>query len=406
MRVLSVALFCFFAILPVSIIQSAEVQTPPFDNQAPINVAVQDALIWTGHYEGLADGIIGKRTIAAIIAFQRDQRWAPTGELSPEQIPILFKAAESYRQLNGFRMVDDGRTAISAPMPLALVRWKSATPHGSRYSSPNGEIDIILTRYRPDEASLQDLFQDVLNSATMKTIALQVLQSDAFFVSGENDSQDLYFTARAEGRSVRGLRITTPRTQRPQLARVIVAMASAFHYGMVNYAALIPSRPPEPRLFMTRDQLLPIVTASMAKAGIQNFKILPPNRDNDEVIEWVYEDGTTGELQAFRAGSGKSLTEIANWAIQSSASSCKGQFVGMRPQSRYFQGSEIQNVETRCRTNDGFLMASHSVIEVPNGEILIFSNWTKADAQSGTGTFENSQRAEKLENAAIKSRAF
>jgi hypothetical protein len=39
--------------------------------------------------------------------------------------------------------------------------------------------------------------------------------------------------------------------QRPQLARVIIAMASAFHYGMADYAAVatlispsIPSRPP------------------------------------------------------------------------------------------------------------------------------------------------------------------
>jgi hypothetical protein len=123
---------------------------------------------------------------------------------------------------------------------------------------------------------------------------------------------------------------------------------------------------------------------------------------DDEVVAWVYEDGTTGELQALKPQSDVPLTEIANWAIQRSASSCNGEFVGMRPQSRYFQGSEIQNVETRCRIDDGFLIASSSVIQLPTGEILMFSNWTKAEARSGTGTTENKQRAEKVENAVIK----
>jgi hypothetical protein len=96
----------------------------------------------------------------------------------------LFKVAESYRHSYGFRMVNDGRTTLLVPMPLGLVRWQSDTPHGSLYTSPSGEIEIILSRYWPDEASLQDLFQAVLNSATMKTIALRILRRDAFFCLG------------------------------------------------------------------------------------------------------------------------------------------------------------------------------------------------------------------------------
>jgi hypothetical protein len=290
MRAVSFALIWFLAFLPVAIIQRTDAQTPPNDNQLRINTAVQDALIWTGHYDGLADGDIGERSIAAITAFKRDQGWTPAGDLEPDQKLHLFKVAESYRQSYDFRLVNDGRTTLSVPMPLGLVRWQSATPHRSRYTSPSGEIEIILSRYRPDKASLQDRFQDVPNWTALKTITMRVLRRDAFFVSGENASQDLYITARVEGPSVRGLRITTPRTQRPQLARVIVAMASAFHYGMADYAAVAtlispPSRPPEffgytARRFLTRDQLLPIVSAFMAEAGISKFKILPPHVGN------------------------------------------------------------------------------------------------------------------------------
>jgi hypothetical protein len=71
---------------------------------------------------------------------------------------------------------------------------------------------------------------------------------------------------------------------------------------------------------------------------------------------------------------------------------------------------DTQKVETRCRTDSVFLIVNYCIIELPTGAILRFSNWMKAEApnESGapTGTLQSNQRAEKVENAAIKSHEF
>ena len=40
-------------------------QTQPVETQLRINAILQDALIWTGHYEGLSDGALGQRSMLA-----------------------------------------------------------------------------------------------------------------------------------------------------------------------------------------------------------------------------------------------------------------------------------------------------------------------------------------------------
>ena len=46
------------------------------DTQLRINATLQDALGWTGHYDGLSDGTIGAKTLTAIAAFQRERGFA------------------------------------------------------------------------------------------------------------------------------------------------------------------------------------------------------------------------------------------------------------------------------------------------------------------------------------------
>ena len=44
---------------------------------------IQDALIWTGNYSGVADGVFGRQTFEAVSAYQQSQRMPPTGILDP-----------------------------------------------------------------------------------------------------------------------------------------------------------------------------------------------------------------------------------------------------------------------------------------------------------------------------------
>ncbi len=56
--------------------------------------AAQDALVWLGFYNGVADGDFGKRTRDAILAFQASAKAPADGVLSAAELQALLAAAQ------------------------------------------------------------------------------------------------------------------------------------------------------------------------------------------------------------------------------------------------------------------------------------------------------------------------
>lgn len=77
--------------------QAAALQPQQPENVA-LAVAVQQALIERGLYEGVADGVIGPRTAAAILFFQQTAGLAQTGEVSEELLTALAADGSLARQ--------------------------------------------------------------------------------------------------------------------------------------------------------------------------------------------------------------------------------------------------------------------------------------------------------------------
>jgi hypothetical protein len=213
-------------------------QTQPVETQLRINAAMQDALIWTGHYEGLSDGTMGQRSIAAMADFQRANGQSATGELTPEQKLQLLNAADQQRQRLGFRLVEVPQAGFSVALPTNVVAWKNNKPNGSRYSSSDGKIEVVATSFLTTEQPFRGLYEGLLSLAAMRPVTMKVYRSDAFFVAGENENEDYYFTARLEAGVIKGLAITTPRGRRPELSRLVVAVSNAFHHSLQDYAAV------------------------------------------------------------------------------------------------------------------------------------------------------------------------
>ena len=227
--------------LPVA----AQLAPSPTETQLRVNATLQDALIWTGHYEGLSDGTIGERSISAMAAFQQNLGIPPTGDLAADQKLRLLQAADDQRRKAGFRVVQDPHVGVNVGLPAGLVFWRNTTQNGSRYASADGLFEIIVSRFQPDMRPLRKLFDAVTASTQMKQVTLRVYRRDAFFVGGANATQDFYYTAKVEGGVIRGLAITTQRARRSELSRVIVATANAFHNSVLDYApvAALISRP-------------------------------------------------------------------------------------------------------------------------------------------------------------------
>ena len=112
--------------------------------------------------------------------------------------------------------------------------------------------------------------------------------------------------------------------------------------------------------FRLRGVLIPVINAFMSEAGIANYKIKPPKSDEEYEITWDYEDGTFSTLTMLEPTAQLTLQTVADFSGKQAANGCDGEFALFRGPSRYFKGSEVQQVETRCKNGKGAIGVAYS----------------------------------------------
>jgi S1-C subfamily serine protease len=233
-------------------------QGVPESRQLQINSALQDALAWLGLYDGLADGAIGEKSIAAISQFQRRQGWAPTGDLDPTQKIELLRVADAARRQVGFQVVSDRRSMLAIGLPTRLLATRQDTPRGSIYESADKQVEVILARFGREEGGLRAVYERVVNSPSMTGFSYRLIRSDAFFVAGFNSKREFYHSARVVENEVRGFTIAYPRERAAEFGPIIVAMGNSFKAPIADYTAIAqminPSATPAVAGFVQRAQ--------------------------------------------------------------------------------------------------------------------------------------------------------
>ncbi len=122
--------------------------------------AVQDALIWTNDFKGIADGRFGKMTRDAIVAFALRSKLPGDGSLDAKARAALAGAAQRAKAAVHFSLVSDERTGIKIGLPLKLLPKISATKDGARYASPDNTAALETSLSREAEATLEQRFDD------------------------------------------------------------------------------------------------------------------------------------------------------------------------------------------------------------------------------------------------------
>src|SRR5271166_1467825 len=178
--------------------------------------AAQDALVWLGFYNGASDGDFGKRTRDSIAAFQKSQKAAGDGVLSPAQIQALLSEADKARAAVGFRVVDDAKTGARIGAPTRLMAEK------------NGPKLEFASSADPDLAAL---YQRLTAETPTRKIAYKAIKPGAFFVvSGQDGAMKFYSRfERSDGANqpIRGFTFSYPATAQ-NLDRVALAAANSF----------------------------------------------------------------------------------------------------------------------------------------------------------------------------------
>ena len=144
----------------------------------PERRAAQDALVWLGFYNGVADGAFGVRTRDAIAAFQASLGASADGMLSRPELAALLAAAQRAREAVGFQTLADPRTGARIGAPTKLLTARSG---------------VKLEFAASADPDLGALYARLSASSPSRKVSYKATKPDAFFVvSGQDGGAKFY----------------------------------------------------------------------------------------------------------------------------------------------------------------------------------------------------------------------
>jgi hypothetical protein len=240
--------------------------------------AVQDALVWTGDYNGVADGTFGRQTYAAIAAYQARLRQQPNGILAPQARAALLGAAQQARSAAGFTLIDDQRTGIRLGVPMKFLPKQSPTPTGTRWQSADDRITLD-TRSAPPDATLQSLYdRNTAIQTPGRVVSYKLLRPDFFVIAGETAGGKFYTRYSAGTEGLRGFSIGYDKALAPQFDRMVVAIANSFTPFPAQAAPAAISQNPAPAHCSRPSRKLPRSSAQDSSWAAVRSSPWPPSR--------------------------------------------------------------------------------------------------------------------------------
>jgi peptidoglycan hydrolase-like protein with peptidoglycan-binding domain len=189
--------------------------------------AIQSDLVWTGDYSGIIDGDFGKRSVAAVRAFQKRIKRAETGILNPHEREQLAAQARARQEQAGWRRVNDSTTGVSMGLPTKLVPQAGRNKDGARWSSKDGGIQFETFRYAGPSVTLPGVAAQLREVAGRK-VEYNVQRPDFVVLTGSQGRKKFYIRAHVQGHEVRGFTILYDAVKSSQMEPITVAVSNAF----------------------------------------------------------------------------------------------------------------------------------------------------------------------------------
>lgn len=190
--------------------------------------AIQSDLAWTGDYNGLINGEVSDRMIAAIKQFQTNQGHRPTGVLNPQERGQLAEAARRLQASVGWKLVSDPVTGARVGVPTRLVPQQASDANGTRWSSATGTIQVALSRRKEADVSIAKLAEQEKKEPGRK-IEYSAIKPDFFVLSGTQNQKKFYIRGSFKDAEVRILTVLYDQATEGTMQPVVVAMSSAYN---------------------------------------------------------------------------------------------------------------------------------------------------------------------------------
>src|SRR5882757_8656103 len=191
--------------------------------------AIQSDLAWTGHYNGVINGEVSDRMVAAIKAYQKDNGGKPTGVLNPQERGVLTDAARRRQDNVGWKTVTDTGSGVRLGLPAKLVPQQSSDASGAKWSSSTGTIQIQLTRRKEANPTTAKLADQEKKEPAGRKVEYSAVKPDFFVLSGMQGLKKFYVRGQYKGDEIRILTILYDQATEGTVGPVVIAMSSAFN---------------------------------------------------------------------------------------------------------------------------------------------------------------------------------
>lgn len=192
-------------------------------------VAIQGDLAWTGKYNGLVNGEVGERMMAAIRAWQKEAGGKPAGLLDAKERASLAEAGKKARDAVGWRVAQDPINGVKLGIPTKLAPKMASMSDttGSRWTSVKDGIQIDTWRVRAGNPTIASIAERERKRDDRK-VTYSSVRPDFFILSGTQGDRKFYMRAHFANGEVRGMTILYDKTNEKAMEPIVIAMSSAF----------------------------------------------------------------------------------------------------------------------------------------------------------------------------------
>ncbi|MHB0770861.1 serine protease [Bradyrhizobium sp. 5.13L] len=212
-------------------IQPPAMQTPSATADAMAKaerLSLQSDLAWVGQYNGAITGDVSERMVNAIKEYQKAKGGKPTGVLNPQERAALAEAARKKQESVGWKIVTEPTSGARLGIPGKLVPQQASDANGSKWTSPTGTVQVLLSRRKeatPTSAKLADLEKE----PSGRKVDYTVVKPDFFVLSGLQGLKKFYVRGTFKGDEVRTMTILYDQATENTVEPVVIAMSSAFN---------------------------------------------------------------------------------------------------------------------------------------------------------------------------------
>ncbi|HET7885509.1 MAG TPA: serine protease [Bradyrhizobium sp.] len=192
-------------------------------------MSIQADLAWVGQYNGAITGDVSERMVEAIKEYQKASGGRPTGVLNPKERMVLAETGRRRRENAGWKIVTDAASGVQLGIPTKLVPQQTSDANGTKWSSPTGTIQVLLTRRKEANPTTAKLADREKKEPAGRAVDYTVVKPDFFVLSGLQGLKKFYVRGTFKGDEVRILTILYDQATENTVEPVVIAMSSAFN---------------------------------------------------------------------------------------------------------------------------------------------------------------------------------